>query len=154
MNTQFNSNVIWLQLEYKISTLKEYLDPRSSLLYRCSSCTNFALSKYSNIYNILSTVRRYQSVLFSNITWVWIILRNVQVPCSLLGRPGSRFKRVEIYAIRCRSTVQNLKSLLLFTWNWIIDPARIMYCGYCNCRFSSCVVQVPRFWTHFLKIIF
>ena len=116
-------------------------------MYRCSSCTNFALSKYSNIYNILSTVRRYQSVLFSNITWVWIILRNVQVPCSLLGRPGSRFKRVEIYAIRCRSTVQNLKSLLLFTWNWIIDPARIMYCGYCNCRFSSCVVWVLRFWS-------
>ena len=89
--------------------------------------------------------------LFSNIIWVLIILRNVHVPCSLLGRPGSRFKRVEIYAIRCRSTVQNLKSLLLFTWNWIIDPARIMYCGYCNCRFSSCVVWVPRFWSQPLK---
>ena len=89
--------------------------------------------------------------LLSKITWVSIILRNVQVPCSLLGRPGSRFKRVEIYAIRCRSTVQNLKSLLLFTWNWIIDPARIMYCGYCNCRFSSCVVWVPRFWSQPFK---
>ena len=31
MNTQFNSNVIWLQLEYKISTLDQRLPQHESL---------------------------------------------------------------------------------------------------------------------------
>ena len=37
MNTQFNSNVIWLQLEYKISTLKYIRNANVTLLYKSNT---------------------------------------------------------------------------------------------------------------------
>ena len=87
MNTQFNSNVIWLQLEYKISTLEDLLS------FKCSTQTSDikqTLMPFSLHRQLFAMTGGHDSDTFKQLSAAFTVLRSLGSAQTAANRESSR----------------------------------------------------------------